>query len=81
MKIIPEQTTSLIQSSSLRVKVDTGAFCFCIGYVFSCHIHAPTWFSTFLVYKIYSKIKPSFEGFIYLICLTITFCKIIHKAN
>lgn len=28
MKIIPEQTTSLIQSSSLRVKVDTGAFCF-----------------------------------------------------
>ena len=28
MKIIPEQTTSLIQSDSPRLRVDTGAFCF-----------------------------------------------------
>ncbi|HBM7893644.1 TPA: hypothetical protein L0H18_002909 [Acinetobacter baumannii] len=28
MKIIPEQTTSLIQTSNPRIRVDTGAFCF-----------------------------------------------------
>ncbi len=56
MKIIPEQTTSLIQSSSLRVKVDTGAFLlFCLGYVLSCPIHAPVWFSAFLIYNLFNK--------------------------
>lgn len=28
MKIIPEQTTRLIEHSPARIKIDTGAFCF-----------------------------------------------------
>jgi hypothetical protein len=36
----------------------------------------------FLIFNLnYIKKSPLFEGFIYLIYLTMTFCKIIHKVN
>ena len=38
MKIIPEQTTSLITHSSPRIRVDTGAYCFFILGMFLCAV-------------------------------------------